>query len=269
MLKGKSQNQTRGGRWLLPLVPIVGFLIFWQVSSDAGLIKASLFSSPTGVIEDLVSLHTRELPDRSMLVTHILASLRRFAAGSLAGLAIGIVGGVFMGASRLVHRFFSPLITVLMPIPGIAMAPLFIIWLGFGDPTIIALGAIAAFFPALYSTAMGVRSIDPQLVHAAQIMGASRQRILSGVYFPWAAGYVLTGVKLGLARSWRTVIAVEFIAATSWGLGYMIWNSAEYLRVGMVYGGIVLLIILYFVLERGLITPLEKHTVEKWGMVHR
>jgi ABC-type nitrate/sulfonate/bicarbonate transport system permease component len=188
---------------------------------------------------------------------------------SLLGILSGTLGGVLMGTRRGLYRFFDPLITFFMPIPGIALAPLFIIWLGFGDPTIIAVGSIAAFFPLAYNTAAGVRSIDPQLVRAARIMGVGKTAILFDVYLPWAAGYVLLGLKLGLARCWRTVVAVEFVAAASWGLGYMIWDAAEYLRAGVVYGGIVLLIIIYFVIEKGLINTLEKYTVEKWGMVRR
>jgi len=195
--------------------------------------------------------------------------LQRALVASLIGITLGILVGILMGTSRLIYRFFDPLITVLMPIPGIAMAPLFIIWLGFGDPTIVALGTIATFFPLAYNTAAGVRSIDIQLVHAAQIMGAGKTSILFGVYLPWAAGYVLTGLRLGLARCWRTVIAVEFIAAANWGLGYMIWDAAEYLRAGIVYGGIGLLIVLYFAIEKGLINTLEKNTLEKWGMIRQ
>jgi NitT/TauT family transport system permease protein len=204
-----------------------------------------------------------------LLLSHIGASLQRVLIASLIGILLGILVGILMGTSGIVYRFFDPLITVLMPIPGIAMAPLFIVWLGFGDPTIVALGIIATFFPLVYNTAAGVRSIDPQLVRATQIMGANRMVILFRVYLPWAAGYVLMGIKLGLARCWRTVIAVEFIAAANWGLGYMIWDAAEYLRTGIVYGGIALLIVLYFAIEKGLINTLERNTLEKWGMIQR
>jgi ABC-type nitrate/sulfonate/bicarbonate transport system permease component len=256
-------------RWLLPLLPIAVFLICWQVLSDANLISRSLFAAPTQVIDELVALHFRELPTRSLLLSHVVATLKRLLVASFIGILSGTLGGVFIGTRRGLYRFFDPLITFFMPIPGIALAPLFIIWLGFGDPTIIAVGSIAAFFPLIYNTAAGVRSIDPQLVRAAHIMGASRTAVLFDVYLPWAAGHVLLGVKLGLARCWRTIVAVEFVAAASWGLGYMIWDAAEYLRAGGVYGGIALLVVIYLVIEKGLVNTLEKYTVEKWGIVRR
>ena len=154
-----------------------------------------------------------------------------------------------------------------MPIPGIAMAPLFIIWLGFGDVTIVTLGAMAAFFPVAHNTSTGVRSIDRQLVRAAQIMGAKRISVLSQVYIPWSAVYLFTGLKLGLARCWRTVIAVEFVAAANWGLGYMIWDAAEYLNSSIVYGGIILLAITFTLIEKGFINFFERLTIVKWGMI--
>lgn len=256
-------------KWVLPFLPVIVFLVGWQALSGIGVINAALFPPPTEIVDELVALHLRELPTRSLLLSHIGATLQRALLASLMGVVLGVFFGVLMGSSKLAYRFLDPLITVLMPVPGIAMAPLFIIWLGFGDPTIVALGAIATFFPLSYNTAAGVRSIDVQLVRAAEMMGAGKASVIFGVYLPWAAGYVLTGLKLGLARCWRTVIAVEFIAAANWGLGYMIWDAAEYLRAAVVYGGIALLILLYVVVERGLIDILERQTVEKWGMVQR
>lgn len=256
-------------KWVLPLFPVIAFLVGWQVLSNVNLINSALFPPPTKIVDELVALHLRELPTRSLLLSHIGATLRRALMASLMGIILGVLFGIAMGTSKWIYSFLDPLITVLMPIPGIAMAPLFIVWLGFGNPTIVALGAIATFFPLAYNTAAGVRSVDVQLVRAAEMMGAGKASVILGVYLPWAAGYVLTGLKLGLARCWRTVIAVEFIAAANWGLGYMIWDAAEYLRAAIVYGGIALLIVLYVVVERGLINLLEKSTVEKWGMIRR
>ncbi len=268
-MRKNSQSQQIHHRWLLALLPIGLFLIGWQVLASIHLINPALFSKPTDVLRELAALHQRELPTHSLLLLHIGASLKRMGIASLIGIVIGVLVGGVMGTSQLIYRFFDPLITLMMPIPGIAMAPLFIVWLGFGNPTIITLGVIATLFPVIYNTAVGVRSIDPQLVRAARIMGTGSVATFFKVYMPWATGYVLMGVKLGLARCWRTIIAVEFIAAANSGLGYMIWDAAEYLRSGVVYGGILLLIILYFAMEQIFLKPLDKLTVEKWGIVQQ
>jgi len=213
------------------------------------MINRALMSSPTDIANQLTRMHTRELPERSILLVHVWATLKRLFIASLLGTVLGAAVGAAMGLSRYVYRFLDPLITVIMPIPGIAMAPLFIIWLGFGDVTIIAVGAIATFFPVVYNTAAGVRTVDDQLVRAAQTMGASRLTTLFNVHLPWSAAYMLLG------------------AAANWGLGYMIWDAAEYLRAGLVYGGIIIMIIVYFIIERGLLDVIEQNTLVKWGML--
>ena len=108
-----------------------------------------------------------------------------------------------MGLNPLIYRLLHPIISLVMPIPGIAMAPLFIVWMGFGDITIISIGALTTIFPVAYNTLIGVQSIDRQLVRAAEIMGANRFAIVTEVYIPWGAVYLFTGVKLGLARCWE------------------------------------------------------------------
>jgi NitT/TauT family transport system permease protein len=253
-------------RWVLPILPIVIFIAAWQVLCTLDLINQALFPAPSRILNELVALHRRELPARSLLLAHVGATIGRLLIASVAGSVLGIVFGTLMGVFRPVSRFFDPLIAVLMPVPGIAMAPLFIVWFGFGNPTIVSLGILATFFPLAYNTAAGVRSVDRQLVRAARLMGASQIATLHQVFLPWAAGYVLVGLRLGLARCWRTIVAVEFIAAANWGLGYMIWDAAEYLRAPLVYGGIALLISLFFIVDRLLIRSLERATLERWGM---
>jgi len=153
-----------------------------------------------------------------------------------------------------------------MPIPGIAWAPIFMIWLGFGDPTIITVGALAAFFPIVYNTAAGVRSVKKEMIWAAQSMGADEKTIFFKVLLPSSAAFIFTGFKLGLARGWRTIIAVEMIAASLWGLGFMIFDARDYLQPSIIYGGIIVLAALYFFIE-SLIKLIEQKTIEKWGMV--
>ena len=253
--------------YVSPLIPIGGFFICWEVLAHSGFINIALFPAPTKIFTELTALLHQEIAGHSVLLTHLIVTLKRLFLAATEGIIVGIVVGTFMGLSQWVYRFFDPIIAWVMPIPGIAMAPLFIVWMGFGDPTIITVGAIAAFFPIAYNTATGIRSIDNQLVRAAEIMGANKVTVLIQVYLPWAAVYIFTGVKLGLARCWRTVIAVEFIAAANWGLGYMIWDAAEYLSAGIVYGGIILLAGIFTFIEKGLIAPCERMTIEKWGMV--
>jgi ABC-type nitrate/sulfonate/bicarbonate transport system permease component len=254
-------------RVLYPIIPICVFFLCWQLLAQFEIINTGLFSGPLLILSDLKDLFEEEISGRSLLLAHLLTTIRRLFFAAFLGAFAGLIMGVSMGLSNRIYKFCDPVITVIMPIPGIAMVPLFIVWLGFGNVTIIAVGAVAAFFPIAYNTSTGVRSIDIQLVRAAQMMGTKKIRILSQVYIPWSAVYLFTGLKLGLARCWRTVIAAEFIAAANLGLGYMIWDAAEYLNAGIVYGGIIILAFTFTIIEKGIINRFEHMTIEKWGMV--
>lgn len=254
-------------KFFLAAIPIIGFLILWELAARTEWVNAVLFPAPTKILTELVDLYQKGLPVRSELLAHITATLKRLSIGYLAGVTAGIILGIIMGLNNAVFYFFNPLISVLMPIPGIALAPLFIIWFGFGDPTVISLGALSTFFPVVYSTATGIRSVNKQLVRAASIMGANRFQVIANVHIPWSAAYVFNGMKLGLARGWMTIIAVEFVAASNYGLGYMIWKATEYLRADIVYGGIFLMIIIFIILDKLVIKNLENRTITRWGMI--
>jgi ABC-type nitrate/sulfonate/bicarbonate transport system permease component len=254
-------------KFLLPIIPIAGFFILWQILAVKGILNPGIFPSPTAIFREMLALWSEQVDGRSVLLAHLLITLKRLFLASVYGILAGIAVGFLMGLSQSFYRFLDPLITIIMPIPGIAMAPLFIIWMGFGDSTIITVCAVATFFPVAYNTCTGVRSMDHRLVQAAYIMGANRRTVLTQVYGPWSAVYAFTGIKLGLARCWRTVIAVEFIVAANRGLGYMIWDAASYLRSSVVFGGIILTALIFVSIEKGMIRPLERLTIEKWGMV--
>ena len=250
------------------MLPIIVFLIGWEIFSYLEIVNSKLVSRPSeifSVMLDLINPATQSFLKHSILFD-VYSSLCRLAYAFVIAAFVGVSLGMLVAKSRFVYRFFDPLITVAMPVPGIAWAPIFILWLGFGNPTIISVGALAAFFPILYNTAAGVRSLDKKLIWSAESAGATQRTIFFKVYLPWSAAYVFTGLKLALARGWRTIIAVEMIAGTLLGLGYVIFDARDYLRPSIIYAGIVILAVTYFVIEN-IIKLVEKRTIERWGMI--
>lgn len=259
-------SKDRVRRYALPLIPISVFFLSWEILAETGTIGA-LISSPSSIIKSLYDLLvTTNESGYPVLLVHVSTSLYRLGISFFVATLLGIGLGSLVGRSKAAYRFFDPIFTTLMPIPGIAWAPIFIIWLGFGNPTILTVGILAAFFPIFYNTASGVRGIDKSLVRAAEIMGADKFKKFFKVYIPGALGQIITGLKLGLARCWRTIIAVEMIAASLWGLGYMVFDAREYLQPATVYGGIIVLAIIYYIIENNLFKRLEERTVERWGL---
>ncbi len=255
-------------RYLYPAIPIIALLLGWEIFSRLHIMNPVLLSRPSQIFVVLWGLfNTQSVTGHSVLLTHIYTSLYRLFCAIVIATAFGVSLGILMGMNKYINAYFDPLISVTMPIPGIAWAPIFMLWLGYGTITIVTVGTIAAFFPIVYNTAAGVRSIEKQLIWASQTMGADKKTIFSRVLLPWATSYIFTGFKLGLARGWRTIIAVEMIAASIWGLGYMIFDAREFIQTPVIYGGIMILAIIFFLIENTVVRWAEKNTVVKWGMV--
>ena len=203
MIKAEKIKSMSIKKVLLSLIPILSLFLCWQILVHFGFINIGLFPAPSKIFSNLYAMICQDINGQSMLLGHLIVSLKRLFVAAIAGTLIGILVGIFMGLNPLIYRLLHPIISLVMPIPGIAMAPLFIVWKGFGDITIISIGALTTIFHIAYNTLIGVQSIDRQLVRAAEIMGANRFAIVTEVYIPWGAVYLFTGVKLGLARCWE------------------------------------------------------------------
>jgi ABC-type nitrate/sulfonate/bicarbonate transport system permease component len=179
----------------------------------------------------------------------ILVTLKR----TLIALSIGVSLGFTLA---LILSYFKNIsiieitISALMTIPGMALAPISILLFGFGDTSIIFVGLIAAMFPILYNTISGLKIIPQDIIEASQLAGCNYFQSLFYIQIPVASSSIFTGLELSLAKAWRTVIAVEFVASTRYGLGYAIWDATEYLRFDTVILGIVMIILIHFILNR-------------------
>lgn len=251
---------------MLAVLPLAAIVVGWEALARSGQLNL-LFSSPTSVASALLDLmETTTKGGYPVLLYHTAFSLYALAISLVVAVVAGVSLGAIAGVRATLYRFIDPLVTLVMPIPGIAWAPIFLIWFGFGLPTIVAVGCLVSFFPIFYNTAAGVWSVDESLLRAAKIMGADRRSIFFRVLLPGAAAYIMTGVKLGFAKGWRTIIAVEMIASSLWGLGFMIFDARDYLQPSVIYGGIIVLVIVYIFLEQVVVRQIERRTVMRWGM---
>src|SRR5262249_16852084 len=157
---------------------------------------------------------------------------------------LGIVLGIAMGRFRLAEDLLLPLVSMGAPIPGIAYAPLFLLWFGAGNSTTIALVACVAAFPILINTATGAKTVKPIWVRSALALGADQRQLFHKVILPGALPYVLTGLRLGLAQGWRVLVAVEMLAAVPWGLGWMIFGAREFLATDVILAGVAVIAII-------------------------
>jgi taurine transport system permease protein len=200
------------------------------------------------------------------LLGHIGASLGRVAAGTFLGLLGGIPLGVAMGVSPAVSSFFTPLVRFFSVLAGIAWIPIATLWFGYGFGAITFVIFNAVFFVVTYNTLLGVASIPLPLRHAAASLGAGRWAMLTQVLLPGALPNIVTGVRTGLGFAWRGLIAAEMIA-TNVGLGYMLFVARDFYRTEVIVFGMIVIGLLWLALDRLLLAPLERATIERWGMV--
>lgn len=247
------------------LGPILILLLVWEGIARAGILSPFLFPPPSAIFAKMFNLMSASRD--YILWKHMARSLYRLAAGFASAALVGVMLGTAMGLSARVYRFFSPILSILIPIPSIAWVPIVILWLGLGDRTPITIVFLSAIFPIIYNTAAGVRGINKKHLWAAQTMGATRIQIFTGVVMPSALASILTGLRLGLAASWRSLVGAEMLAATGWGVGYMIFEAKDFLQVKVMYAGILTLAILGFILENGIFVTIERRTLRRWGMI--
>ena len=184
------------------------------------------------------------------MLDHLLATLWR----ALAAVALGCAAGVPIGAALGLMprgRIVEAVLSAPMTVPGMALAPLALMAFGFGDVPIVAVGAVAAFFPAAFQAAAGVRSVEPEIVEAARVDGASEVVALVSVRLPASAAIVVEGLGLALTKGWRTVVAIEFVAAASRGLGYAVKDAAEYIRLDRVFVFAAVILGVHWTLRKG------------------
>jgi ABC-type nitrate/sulfonate/bicarbonate transport system permease component len=236
--------------------------IAWEAFARSGMLPPAITPSVIAIAAAI----GRMALDGSLFV-HIAYTMFRIIVGLALALVIGVPIGMLMGRFRRVESFVLPLVSVLSPIPSLAWVPLFILWFGLGNTASIALVFYAALFPLILNTWTGVRSVNRLWIRAANTMGAEGRTLFTKVVLPGALPFVIAGFRQGFARSWIAVVGGEMIAATKFGLGWVIFDSKEFLNTDVMLGTLVVIGVLGLGFERLIFQMIETHTVARWGMV--
>lgn len=203
-------------------LPLVLVLAAWQLTSMLGWLPSGLLPPLLDVLRALWGLiHSGEIFSQTAI------SLLRAGAGLAIALVIGITMGLMMARIRRVRLMFEPVLMLVYPVPKPAIIPLFMIWLGIGEVSKIAVIALGCLLPVVTATFNGACSIDHMLLWSARARGTSPRRMLWRVVLPASLPSIATGVRTAIAVSMIVLVSAEFISSQA-GLGYMISN----------YGGI-------------------------------
>jgi NitT/TauT family transport system permease protein len=256
---------ARESRWRIVVRTAFPFLVvalIWETVARAGVFPPKLFPPLEAVADAFVRLTLN-----GILPHHALDTILRLVAGFALAAIVGVTIGILMGRSRRAEDTVLPLVSVLAPIPGIAWAPLFLLWFGLGNYPAMLLVAFVSAFPIIFNTWTGVKAVKEIWLRSAQAMGADDRRMFVSVILPGALPYILTGLRLGLAQAWRALVGVEMLAAVPWGLGWMIFGAREFLNTDVMLAGVVVIGVIGLALEKLVFERIERFTVKRWGMM--
>jgi len=245
------------------IAPLAALLLVWAIAVPLFDINPRTFPS----LPSVAAAAAESIGDGT-LIRHVGASLLRVALGTLIGVITAVPLGIAMGVSPAISTFLTPLFRFFSVLAGIAWIPIATLWFGYGFGAIIFVIFNAVFFVVAYNTLLGVSTIPYALRNAAASLGAGRWALLTEVLLPGALPNIVTGIRTGLGFAWRGLIAAEMIA-TNVGLGYMLFVARDFYRTEVIILGMIVIGAIWLLIDRLLLVPLERSTIERWGMVRR
>lgn len=222
-------------KWSRRYGAVVLFFLVWQLASQFSLVDPTVIPPFTAVITAIVDGFVS-----GKLLDNMLVSLGR--SGLAFGLAVGLAVplGLFMGSFRRFEELVDPLLQMFRQTAALAIYPIFILLLGLGETSKVAIIWWAAFFPVLLNTISGVKLVDRKLIEMARVFGASRAEVFRRVVLPAATPAIFVGLRLSATISLLLLVAAEMIGAKQ-GLGFLIINSQYNFEIPLMFAAIVLL----------------------------
>ncbi|OFW99065.1 MAG: hypothetical protein A3D94_05390 [Alphaproteobacteria bacterium RIFCSPHIGHO2_12_FULL_66_14] len=239
---------------VLPLASAAAIAVAWQLAVQLGEIPEVILPAPSSITENLL----RSLP--SLLHQASVTGREALAAFALA-VAAGFLGAAAISSSKILREIVYPAIVTLQLIPKVALAPLFVVFLGIDHEARITFAALLSFFPVLISTAVGLANTDLSALWLCQSLGASTWRTFWSVRVPFALPHFFSGVRISSTMAVTGVVIAEFISARE-GLGFAILAAGARSQTAGAFAAIALLCVLGLALY-GAVAGLERLAI-RW-----
>jgi NitT/TauT family transport system permease protein len=259
MARSRGSDQVKALRIPPELIAVVAAFALWELAVDLVGLPRVVLPSPSLVIEELAQ-------NTSYYVVQSLHTLEN----TLAAFALAVIFGVAMAIgivySRLLERTVYALLVAVNNVPKVALAPLFVIWLGTGNASKIGMAFLIAIFAIVIDAVLGLRSLDPDLIDLGRSMRGSPLKMLIKIRFPNALPSIFAGMKVALSLALVGEIVGEFVAAQK-GLGFVILSAQGLFRTDRVFAAILLLAligtVLYYAME------FAERRILPWHSSHR
>ena len=229
-LSPAAPGPPRAVGWLLPLAGLAA----WELGARAGALPENWFPAPSRVLSTLLEICTG-----GSLARHVAATSLRVAAGFALGAAFGTGVGLATGRSRRLHGLLDPSLQALRGIPSLAWVPLFLLWLGIGEASKVALIALGAFFPVYLNLTSGLAALDARLLEVGRLFGYRGLRLVRAILIPATLPAYFAGLRSGLGLAWMFVVAAELMGASR-GLGYLLVDGQTTSRPELILAAILI-----------------------------
>jgi NitT/TauT family transport system permease protein len=240
---------------VLLLVVLIGG---WELTTRVGIVDPFFWGRPSGILAQLVTWVTQGTA-QGPLWQQILVTLEETVLGFVFGVVLGVVFGVVMGRNQALADVLSPYIKVANAVPRIVLGSIFVIALGLGMQSKVALAAVMVFFIVFYNAFQGVREVDRNLLANARILGASQRQLSTAVIIPSALTWIIASLHTSFSFALVGAVVGEYLGATQ-GIGLMIQTAQGTFNANGVFGSMVILAALALLAEL-LITALENRLI--------
>lgn len=229
----RNKLAFRTVHFLIGMMVPAAVLVIWQIASSNGWVNAVLIPPPKDIVDEF-----GRMLSSGELLTNLRISAGRALFGFLIGGGLGLAAGLWVGFSLKAERLLDPSLQLLRTLPHLAVAPLFILWFGFGETSKILLIAKGAFFPLYVNAFLGVRSVDRNLFDVARVLQFTRWQTITKLILPASLPSLFLGVRLSIAVSWLGLVVAEMMGSSS-GIGYIINDARSFSLTSVIFVGII------------------------------
>ena len=217
------------------VLSLVGGIILWELVARF-IVKSTLIIVPPSHVVTAFA----DLVRQGELQTHVYVSGLEFVVGFGLAAIVGVLLGLAIGISDLVRDVLEPWLSALYATPVVAFAPLFVVWMGIGPSSKVAVAFLLAVLPIIINTSAGIRTTEQNLVDVARSFSATRAQVFFKILIPYALAFIIAGLRLGVGRAIIGVVVAEFFGTRA-GLGYLILTSSQLFDTSALFVAVVIL----------------------------
>lgn len=226
--------------YLYPIITLAAILVAWELAARAGYFPRYILPSPSGIATRFVQMH-------AFILKESLFTLQETVLGFGLSVLIGIPLGMLLVSSHTFNRAVYPLLVASQVVPKIAIAPLFLVWFGFGMMSKVLITFLMAFFPIVIAAVVGLQATEIEKLHVARAAGASKLQLFWLVRLPNALPAIFGGMKVSITLAVVGALVGEFVAAEN-GIGRLLLSASGNMDTELLFAGIFALVVIGVVL---------------------